>query len=142
MERKNLTVENDDWMDEVSDSGPVLMVFLMLAVMAGTLAAAVFLPKWLPDLTTSALGSQPKAYWYGIEHGIVDLSPMSVMVPADVQKKVLAEKDAIKSGQVVVFTGPVKDQDGKVRIPEGRAADDGELLGMDYFVQGVIGTLE
>jgi predicted ferric reductase len=64
MERKAPTVENDDWMDEVSDSGPILMVFLMLAVMAGTLAAAVFLPKWLPDLTTSALGGQPKAYWY------------------------------------------------------------------------------
>ncbi|MEJ2599317.1 MAG: ferric reductase-like transmembrane domain-containing protein [Anaerolineales bacterium] len=24
----------------------------------------VFLPNWLPDLTTSVLGSQPKVYWY------------------------------------------------------------------------------
>ena len=85
---------------------------------------------------------QPKSYWYGLEHGIVDLSPMSDMVPAEVQKKVLAEKEAIKTGQVKVFTGPVKDQSGTVRIPGGRAADDSELLGMDYFVQGVIGTTE
>jgi predicted ferric reductase len=64
MERKPLITENEDWLDEDSGSGPILMVFLMLAVMAGTLAAAVFLPKWMPDLTTSVLGSQPKAYWY------------------------------------------------------------------------------
>jgi predicted ferric reductase len=64
MERKPLLIENDDWLDEDSDSGPILMVFLMLAVMAGALGAAVFLPNWLPDLTTSVLGSQPKVYWY------------------------------------------------------------------------------
>jgi predicted ferric reductase len=64
MERKALTSENEDWLDEDTGSGPILMVFLMLAIMAGTLIAAVLLPTWLPDLTTSALGSQPKAYWY------------------------------------------------------------------------------
>ena len=85
---------------------------------------------------------EPKAYWYGMEHGIVDLSPMSSMVPEDVQKKVLAEKEAIIAGQVKVFTGPVKDQAGTVRIPDGKTAEDGELLGMDYFVQGVIGTTQ
>jgi hypothetical protein len=29
-----------------------------------------------------------------------------------------------------------------VRIPDGKTPEDGELLGMDYFVQGVIGTTE
>jgi predicted ferric reductase len=64
MERKGLTTENEDWLEETSSSGPILLVFLMLAVMAGTLAAAVLLPNWLPELTTSVLGSQPKVYWY------------------------------------------------------------------------------
>jgi basic membrane protein A len=64
------------------------------------------------------------------------------MVPADVQKAVMAKKEAIVSGQMKVFTGPVKDQAGKMRIPAGKVAADGELLGMDYFVQGVIGTTE
>ena len=85
---------------------------------------------------------EAKPYWYGMEHGIVDLSPMSEMVPADIQKTVMAKKDAIKSGQIKVFIGPVKDQAGKVRIPAGKTAEDGELLGMDYFIQGVIGTTE
>jgi predicted ferric reductase len=64
MERKPTLIENDDWLDEDAGSGPILMVFIMLAVMAGALAAAVLLPMWLPDLTTSVLGSQPKVYWY------------------------------------------------------------------------------
>ena len=85
---------------------------------------------------------EPKPVWYGMEHGIVDLSPMSDMVPGDVQKAVLAKKDAITSGQMQVFKGPVKDQTGAVRIPDGKIPEDGELLGMDYFVQGVIGTTE
>ena len=85
---------------------------------------------------------EAKPYWYGMENGIVDLSPMSDMVPADIQKAVMAKKDAIKAGQMKVFTGPVKDQAGKMRIPAGKAAADGELLGMDYFIQGVIGTTE
>ena len=85
---------------------------------------------------------EPKPVWYGMEHGIVDLSPMSDMVPGDVQKAVLAKKEAITSGQMQVFTGPVKDQTGAVRIPDGKIPEDGELLGMDYFVQGVIGTTE
>jgi basic membrane protein A len=36
----------------------------------------------------------------------------------------------------------VKDQAGKVRIAADKTPEDGALLGMDYFVQGVIGTTE
>ncbi len=85
---------------------------------------------------------EPGARWLGMESGIVDLSPMSDMVPADIQQAVLAQKEAIISGQFTVFRGPVKDQAGTVRIPEGTVPEDGALLGMDYFVQGVIGTTE
>lgn len=83
-----------------------------------------------------------KAYWYGIAHGIVDISPMSDSVPEGVQKQVMDRRADIVSGDFVVFTGPVADQSGEIRIPEGRAATDEELLGMDWFVQGVIGTTE
>ncbi len=43
---------------------PVELVLILLAVAAGTLAAAVVLPMWLPGLSVSLLGDQPKAYWY------------------------------------------------------------------------------
>lgn len=83
-----------------------------------------------------------KAYWYGLEHGIVDLSPMSDLVPQTVQKAVMAKKADITSSKMKVFTGPVTDQAGTARIPEGEVATDEALLGMNWFVKGVIGTTE
>jgi basic membrane protein A len=85
---------------------------------------------------------KPLQQWYGLETGIVDLSPMSALVPAEVQAQVLAQKEAIKSGQMKVFTGPVKDQGGQVRIPDGQVPSDETLLGMNWFVEGVVGTTE
>ncbi len=85
---------------------------------------------------------EAKATWYGLEHGIVDLSPMSELVPEDVQKAVLAKKTDITDGKFVVFSGPVADQQGEVRIPEGQFATDEQLLGMNWFVKGVVGTTE
>ncbi|SCY74308.1 BMP family ABC transporter substrate-binding protein [Desulfoluna spongiiphila] len=78
--------------------------------------------------------------WNGLAEGVVDLSPMSDMVPADVQKKVLARRDEIKDGSYVVFSGPVKDQSGTVRIADGTEPSDQDLLKMGWFVEGVIGT--
>ena len=83
-----------------------------------------------------------QAYWYGLDRGIVDLSPMSKMVPQEVQKRVLAKKNDIASGKAKVFVGPIKDQDGNLRIAKEKSASDKELLGMTWFVQGVIGTTQ
>lgn len=85
---------------------------------------------------------QSKAHWYGLERGIVGLSPMSKLVPQEVQNSVLAKKDEIVSGKTKVFAGPIKDQTGKLRIAKGTAASDKELLGMTWFVDGVIGTTQ
>lgn len=79
--------------------------------------------------------------WPGLAEGIVDLAPMSKMVPKEVQDKVMAKKDAIKGGEKV-FVGPVKNQKGEVKVAAGSAATDEELLGMTWFVEGVIGTTE
>lgn len=83
-----------------------------------------------------------EAAWPGMKQGIVDLAPFGKMVPEAVQTKVMAKKKAILGGKVKVFTGPIKDQAGKVVIPGGKTPSDGELLGMKYFVEGVVGTLE
>ena len=43
---------------------PIELVLMLLAVAGGAFAAAVVLPAWLPGLTASLLGSEPKAFWY------------------------------------------------------------------------------
>ena len=80
--------------------------------------------------------------WPGLEYGIVDLAPFGPMVPKAVQEKVLAKKEAIKSGQFKVFSGPIQDQQGKLRVADGAPMPDKDLLGMTWFVKGVIGTTQ
>ena len=83
-----------------------------------------------------------ESLWYGIEKGIVGLSPMSSLVPDKVKERVLATQAGITKGTVIVFKGPVKDQKGAARIAAGAVPSDGDLLGMNWFVQGVVGTTE
>ncbi|MEN8143032.1 MAG: BMP family ABC transporter substrate-binding protein, partial [Thermodesulfobacteriota bacterium] len=79
--------------------------------------------------------------WPGLAEGIVDLAPMSDMVPKDVQDKVMAKKEAIKGGEKI-FVGPIKDQKGADKVAAGAAMSDKDMLGMTWFVQGVVGTTE
>ncbi|WP_018123901.1 BMP family ABC transporter substrate-binding protein [Desulfovibrio oxyclinae] len=83
-----------------------------------------------------------QSLWWGMETGVVDVAPMGDMVPAEVKKLVEEKKAELEGGKDIVFTGPIKNQKGEVVIPEGEKADDGQLLGMNYFVEGVIGNTE
>ncbi len=85
---------------------------------------------------------KPEAAWPGLADNIVDLAPFGPMVPKELQDKVNAEKAEIAAGKKQVFVGPIKDQKGEVKLAKGVAATDGELLGMTWFVQGVVGTTQ
>ena len=108
------------------------------------LTAPVF--NWAPIYVNTVKQVQegswkPEAIWQGLEAGVVDLAPMGDMVPKDIQEKVMAKKKAIIAGEQV-FVGPIKDQDGTVKVAAGEAMSDGDMLGMTWFVQGVVGTIE
>jgi len=80
--------------------------------------------------------------WDGIDAGMVEMAPYNEeALPADVVTDAKATEDAIKSGSLHPFAGPIKNQSGDVVIKEGESADDGMLLGMDWYVEGVEGTL-
>lgn len=80
--------------------------------------------------------------WPGLAEGIVELAPYGPMVPQDVQDLVNGVKEDIASGKKKVFVGPIKDQKGAVKIADGAVVPDGDLLGMTWFVEGVVGTTE
>ena len=77
-----------------------------------------------------------------LETGEVDKAPYGPMLPQNEREQTSRAKADIKSGKLVVFTGPVKDQQGVERIPAGTVPPDKELLSMDWFVEGVNGTLD
>lgn len=79
--------------------------------------------------------------WYGLEKNLVDLAPMSKLVPADVQKLVNDKKAEITAGKDTVFDGPIKDNTGKVVVPAGKTMADADKLSMNFLVEGVQGSI-
>jgi len=84
---------------------------------------------------------EPENRWLGMETGIVKLTPFSSDVPEEVQAVVAEEKEKIINGNWDVFWGPIKDQDGEIRVPEGQKMTDKEMLSISWFVEGVEGEI-
>jgi basic membrane protein A len=61
---------------------------------------------------------------------------------SDETKKAIEDAQAwLTSDKGFPFVGPVLGQDGSEKVAEGVIPSYGEIDGMDYFVQGVVGTL-
>ena len=79
--------------------------------------------------------------WVGMADDYLVLSPFENM-PADVAKAAAKAAADIKSGKNKIFTGPIKDNSGKVRVPAGKTLNDGELFQtLDYYVEGIKGKI-
>jgi simple sugar transport system substrate-binding protein len=79
--------------------------------------------------------------WDGIGPGMVGIGEISDAVPADVKAEALAMRDAIANGTYHPFTGPLKKQDGSDWLGAGETSDDGTLLGMTFYVEGINGQV-
>jgi len=78
--------------------------------------------------------------WGGIADGFVEMAPYTNM-PEDVAARAEATEQAIASGELQIFAGPIYDQTGALRIPEGEVISDPDLLGMNWYIQGIDDTL-
>jgi basic membrane lipoprotein Med (substrate-binding protein (PBP1-ABC) superfamily) len=76
----------------------------------------------------------------GIKDGCISIAPFGPKVPQAVQDLVNQKKADIVAGTYVVFTGPVVDQTGTVRVPAGQVITSDQLNNDDWFVQGVVGS--
>ena len=78
--------------------------------------------------------------WAGMAAKEVVMSPYTNM-PDDVAAMAAKAEAGIIDGSIHPFAGPIMDRDGAERVAAGAVADDGMLLGMDWFVKGVKGDL-
>ena len=78
--------------------------------------------------------------WDGLKDGILTMAPYTNM-PDDVKAMAEETEAKIKSGELHPFTGPINKQDGTVWLKDGEVSDDGTLLGMNFYVEGVDDTL-
>ena len=74
--------------------------------------------------------------WDGLKEGMVEMAPYTNM-PDDVAAAAKKTADAIASGALHPFKGPIMDQSGKVVVKEGEHLGDEELLKMNWYVKGV-----
>ena len=81
-------------------------------------------------------------YWGPMADKLIDLGPYGPMVSEDTKTLVAKKKDEIVKGQWDVFTGPIKDQQGNVKVPAGQKMSDKDMLQFNWFVQGVEGTVK
>ncbi|MFN8590923.1 MAG: BMP family ABC transporter substrate-binding protein [Thermomicrobiales bacterium] len=87
---------------------------------------------------------QSSQYWGGWKDGVVDIAPIADFVPEDIRKLGEDEVAKFKSGDetiFTIFTGPINDQTGAVKVADGTAMTAEELLGMNWFVEGVEGEI-
>jgi simple sugar transport system substrate-binding protein len=83
---------------------------------------------------------KPRPVWGGMKDGFVALTPLAGDVPIDVAALVEARRRDIVSGRLKPFSGKLVDNEGKVRSDKG-ALDDSAIAAMNWFVEGVAGTL-
>lgn len=74
--------------------------------------------------------------WEGMAEEHVVMAPYTNM-PDDVKKLAEETEAKIKDGSFNPFTGPVKKQDGSEWLKDGEVAEDGVLLGLNFYVEGV-----
>jgi basic membrane protein A len=83
---------------------------------------------------------ESEQYYGNMADGLVKLAPFGESVPEDVRQQIEERKQATIDGTFNAFTGPIKDQDGVERVAAGETMTLEELLAMDWFVEGVIGS--
>ena len=79
--------------------------------------------------------------WYGIGDGMVGMAPLNPRIPEDVRAEAEQMIADIAAGEYHPFTGPINRQDGAAWLAPGQTAPDGDLLGMNFFVEGMTGEI-
>ncbi len=79
--------------------------------------------------------------WGGIKSGMVEMAPYGDAVPADVREMADKLKASIVDGSFHAFQGPIKNQAGELVVNEGETLGDGDLAKLNWYVEGVEGSI-
>lgn len=81
------------------------------------------------------------SYYGGFKEGMVEIAPFGKNVPQEVKDAVEAKKAEIEAETFGVFAGPIYDQSGTQKVAAGASLTQEDILVMNYFVQGIKGTI-
>jgi basic membrane protein A len=98
-------------------------------------------PYYVKRVTAALDGTWKTGSYYGnLGDGFVVLAPFGSRVDAATQTKINAKLAELKAKPDSEFTGPIKDQAGTLKVKAGETQSLGDLLSIDWFVQGVVGS--
>lgn len=88
----------------------------------------------------------PKSIFMGWKDGAVGLDTTTPAyekwVDASARAKIAGAEKALSDGTLDVHAGPIKDQNGTVRVPAGKSLTPDQILSINWGVQGIIGDLK
>ena len=64
----------------------------------------------------------------------------NVLVSQDVQDQIIELRQKLNSGEVVIYSGELKDNQGNVILEEGQTMQEDEIQEQNFFVENVIGA--
>jgi basic membrane protein A len=101
---------------------------------------------WAPYYTLVAesyLAGKPfkENIWWGMKEGMNDFVSINKIVPPAALKQVAAKKAEIVAGKFHPFAGPVKGNDGTIKVPPGKTPTDKEIDSINWYVEGVEGRV-
>jgi len=98
--------------------------------------------QWVHDGKTMMDGTIPHLIRGGLKEGFCKVSPYGPLVSDQAKTDADAAKAKFMAGTMVIYKGPIKDNTGKVVIPDGTEEKQTELdlEKMNYLVEGVLGS--
>jgi basic membrane protein A len=98
-------------------------------------------PYYLERVKAAADGSwKTGSYYGGPADGFVHLAPFGKLVSEETKALIEQRLGELKAGTFYEFDGPLTDQAGTVRVPEGSKMSLADILSVDWFVKGVDGS--
>src|SRR5579862_1669235 len=103
-------------------------------------------PYYLRRVEAAMNGTWKPGFYYGsINDGFTALAPYGPSVSAATKAAIGAKEKAIENGSFYEFTGPLYDQNGKLRVQKGQkmqilTGGTNSLYGMNWLVKGVVGS--
>ena len=99
--------------------------------------------KYYIDRTKAVLDGTWKSQdtWDGLKAGMLVMAPYNKAIPADALAMAKQAEADLISGKRHSFQGPIRNQEGKLVVAKGKTVSDKELLGMNWYVEGVQGKL-
>jgi basic membrane protein A and related proteins len=87
-------------------------------------------------------GWQPQQRWSGLATGVITMAPYNTAIPDEVRAELEQTEADIASGALHPFAGELRDQQGELRVAAGEVLAEADIRAMNWFVEGMIGTVD